>query len=145
MTNYEKYREEIEKFTDREVGSVNCFIAHEIRKYNGCRTKCNNCILDNLNFLFSDDKEPIKLTQFEFDFFNNVDPEYKWIVRDEDGGLCLYEDKPQKGNGVWFRMEYDIFSLMYCLNHLFTFVKWEDEEPTNIKELLATCEVVDDD
>ena len=27
----------------------------------------------------------------------------------------------------------------------FDFIKWEDEEPTNIKELLENCEVIDDE
>lgn len=28
---------------------------------------------------------------------------------------------------------------------LFNFLSWEDEEPTNIKELLENCEVVDNE
>lgn len=145
MLNYEKYKEKIKHYK----GLPMCYVCDKLLGI-GCKGQ-GTCIEKNIkvfDFLFSEEekeKEPIKLTRFEFDFFNNVDPEYKWIVRDEDGGLCLYEDKPQKGNGVWFRMEYDKFSLMYCLNHLFTFIKWEDEEPTNIQELLENCEVVEDD
>ena len=145
MTNYEKYREEIEKFTDREVGSVNCFIAHEIRKYNGCRTKCNNCILDNLNFLFSDDKEPMQLTRFESDFLKNAYPKCKWIARDGTGDLFGYTEKPIKKEIKWVNPYLSKVFNFTLFNHLFPFVKWEDEEPRNIQELIENCEVIEDD
>lgn len=34
---------------------------------------------------------------------------------------------------------------MFSKKEIFDFLSWEDEEPTNIKELLENCEVIDDE
>lgn len=67
---------------------------------------------------------------------------FKWITRDQDGLLCIYDKKPQKAidvgrtnPGYWFcdDDEYDSAS-MIAFNSLFQNIKWEDEEPTLIEE-----------
>ena len=65
---------------------------------------------------------------------------FKYLARDEDGALHAFDDLPVKTeeSGLW-----DV-----CLNldseHIqndnFPEVKWEDEEPTRIADLLATYE-----
>lgn len=64
---------------------------------------------------------------------------FKWIARDQDGCLCVYEKKPHKEKtedlGFWIRD--DIKSDMTSIepfNNLFKYIKWEDEEPTLIEE-----------
>ena len=42
---------------------------------------------------------------------------------------------------IWHGKEYE-FTLF---NNLFPFIKWEDKEPTLIKEVLNNCEVIEDD
>lgn len=73
---------------------------------------------------------------------------FKWIARDQDGLLCVYDKKPQKAidigrtnPGYWF-CEDDEFDLspMFVLNGLFQNIKWEDEEPTLIKDALDKVE-----
>lgn len=62
----------------------------------------------------------------------NIDEEYKWIARDRDGNLCVYDGKPKKRNDSWISDDYEY--LCY-FNHLFPAIKWEDEEPTRIRDI----------
>lgn len=97
--------------------------------------------LNNHNYLLNEYKEKIEMTKDEFIILKNVDKKYQWITRDKYNRLFLYKDKPYKGNDSWYgkiRISLTLF------NHLFQFIKWEDEEPTNIQELLNNCEVIGD-
>ena len=62
----------------------------------------------------------------------NIDEEYKWIARDRDGNLCVYDGKPKKEVSRWISNDYEY--LCY-FNHLFSAIKWEDEEPTRIRDI----------
>ena len=42
--------------------------------------------------------------------------------------------------GTTYRFEGNVFK-----KELFDFLSWEDEKPTNIKELLENCEVIEDE
>ena len=72
---------------------------------------------------FSDDEKLIA---------RNIDTEYKWIARDRDGNLCIYEGKPRKEGSFWYFDDYDRLSYF---NHLFSAIKWEDKEPTLISDI----------
>jgi len=76
-----------------------------------------------------------KLTEDEKVILRNLPKEYEWIARDEDGELYIY-DKPEpfKEKINWYNESKS--SELYIFNHKFQFIKWEDEEPYNIKELL---------
>lgn len=78
---------------------------------------------------------------------------FKWIARDQDGLLYVYDKKPQKAidigcinPGYWFCEddEYDS-APMIVFNSLFQNIKWEDSEPTSIEDVLGNCEVINDD
>lgn len=67
---------------------------------------------------------------------------FKWIARDQDGLLYVYDKKPQKAidigrtnPGYWFCEddEYDS-GPMIVFNSLFKNIKWENEKPTLIEE-----------
>ena len=77
-------------------------------------------------------KETPKLTDDEKVIFRNLSEEYKWIVRDKNGLIYLFTNKPFKDLNRW--MGYG--PLMCPFKHLFKFIKWEDEEPYLIEELL---------
>lgn len=62
----------------------------------------------------------------------NIDREYQWMARDSDKGLCVYERKPKKEESYWHAGGYDYLS---PFSHLFSAVKWEDEEPTLISDI----------
>lgn len=60
---------------------------------------------------------------------------FKWIVRSQERCLLLYEEKPQKTRYYWESSLGNVESLM-IFNHLFEYIKWEDELPTLIEDLL---------
>lgn len=78
----------------------------------------------------------IKLTEDEKVILKNINKDYKWIARDLDGQLFVYSDKPIKGATCWGRYTYTYASPLYVYSHLFTCIKWEDEEPYLIEDLL---------
>lgn len=69
-------------------------------------------------------QKPI-LTEAERVILENLPKEYKWIARDKAGDLYVYADSPEKSDFI-----------LSIFNHLFQFIKWEDEKPWNIEELL---------
>ena len=71
-------------------------------------------------------------TEVEKTIARNIDWEYKWMARDRDGNLCIYEGKPKKEKCTWYFDGYNRFSYF---NHLFSAIKWEDEEPTLISDI----------
>lgn len=71
-------------------------------------------------------------TEVEKTIARNIDWEYKWIARDWDGNLCIYEGKPRKEEDSWYFDGYNRFSYF---NHLFSAIKWEDSEPTKISDI----------
>ena len=54
------------------------------------------------------------------------------MARDNDGNLYVYEGKPKKEESSWYS---DGCSLFFQFNHLFLAIKWEDEEPTLIRDI----------
>ena len=58
---------------------------------------------------------------------------YKWIARDKNGCLYVYASKPEKVITIWEGSGLP----MMPFNHLFQFIKWEDDEPYSIEELLG--------
>ena len=58
---------------------------------------------------------------------------YKWIARDKDGRLYVYLETPIKSSAVWNGMR-------IIREEHFTFIKWEDEKPTKIDDLIRDYE-----
>ena len=61
-----------------------------------------------------------------------LNEKYKWIARDKNDWLYVYASKPEKGITIWENTG----SPMMPFVHLFNFIKWEDDEPYSIEELL---------
>lgn len=79
-------------------------------------------------------REEPTITEDEKVILLNLPGNYEWIARDEDGRLCVYPGKPLKvttkwGSGLGHRF-FDLF------DHLFQMVRWEDDEPWKIEDLL---------
>lgn len=54
-----------------------------------------------------------------------------WVARDENGMLYLYIDPPRKYQSKWLpNISPDYIKMD---RNLFPYVKWEDEEPTEIE------------
>lgn len=81
----------------------------------------------------------IKLTEDEKAILRNIDKRFKWISRDEDGELMVYSTRPLKDRHImkkWRVPLTDEYELIHIFNHLFQFIKWQDEEPYLIEDLL---------
>lgn len=61
-----------------------------------------------------------------------LNEKYKWIARDKNDWLYVYASKPKKGITIWENTG----SPMMPFIHLFNFIKWEDDEPYSIEDLL---------
>ena len=65
-----------------------------------------------------------------------LNEKYKWIARNKNDWLYVYASKPKKGITIWENTG----SPMMPFVHLFNFIKWEDNEPYLIEELLEGVE-----
>ena len=77
-------------------------------------------------------EKKLVISEDEKAILRNVPKHYEWIARDIDGRLYIYASKPKKGLTIWL----DTGLPMVSFDHLFRFIKWEDEEPYSIEELL---------
>lgn len=138
---------ELEHFIKREdvstLGRV-CSIAISIKTKDEDYCENHNCgecdFYKNkeeiLKILLSEHKEKPKLTDDEKAILRNIDNTFKYIARDEDGELFIFERKPIKSDYYW---DCDVFNNCLNLNvfnKLFKSIKWEDDEPWNISDLL---------
>lgn len=76
-----------------------------------------------------------ELSEVERVILENLYRDSNYITRDESGELWLFENRPIKKDYSWDLLNGfgEKFSLY---KHLFKMVKWEDEEPTLIADLL---------
>ncbi len=83
------------------------------------------------------EEEMPKLTEQEKYILKNIDPSlgYKYIVRNKYGSLYICEVEPIKGSDDWYIYNNNSF-IYFPFRNLFQFVKWEDEKPYLIKDLL---------
>lgn len=149
MLKIEKIKDEIKNF-DTNVNAdkvLSCWLHRITTNFNDNNNicgvvTCSECLRLSLMNLLEEYKEPIKLTRFEYEYLKFAkENEYNFIARDEDGRLFLYSSKPWKGEPVWKYMG----SGIRIFTKMFDFVRWQDEEPYNIDEILSNCEVMQDE
>ena len=56
-----------------------------------------------------------------------------WLARNEDGGLWAFEHHPTKMIEFWFVRE-GAFEIIKETDNRYAHIKWEDEEPTRVKQ-----------
>lgn len=147
MLNKEYYAKEIAEIVTSLENAKLAFNRHTKKPCKCVGFSCDDCLFENgcqkvrNKWANSEHIEPIKLTLAEKIILENLDSKFKWIARDKSDGLHCYALKPRKISDMWFG-EY------YCIcpfNQLFSFIKWEDDEPYKIEDILNNCEVVKDD
>lgn len=83
-------------------------------------------LTDEPKWNFTDDEKVI---------LRNLSKEYKWIARDKDGDVFIYNLEPIKRNEDWkgsaYEMQLDFYS------HLFQSIQWTDDEPCNFREIIG--------
>lgn len=147
MINAEKHKNEL-----RTLNGIKELRDWAIKKDNGSFGRCSyigcrNCIFNNyedcnyarMKWMLSECKGSLKVSKLEFDIllylYHNT--KYRYIARDEGGYLFAYYYPVVKGFENWEGGEnYETLDIFVTL---FKFVKWEDEEPTSIKEVLDNC------
>ena len=147
MLKIEKIKEEILNFDNSD--SLCCYLAQMVTKKgdkNNCSrkntTSCRQCLKLSLMDLLEEYKETVKLTKFEYEYLKFAkENEYNFIASDKDDRLFLYETKPWRGELVWKYTD----SGIRIFTKMFDFVRWQDEEPYNIDEILSNCEVMQDE
>ncbi len=137
MTNREWLMKQMQNMSDEEIMRMVMFRCDQwgVRAGSCEGRACDKCRVD---WLKAEHKEKPKLSEVERVILENVDKDYKWIVRDEDKTISVFTHQPDKmvdGSGFWCRIE-GTFDNLECFNHLFQFIKWSDNEPYNIEELL---------
>lgn len=120
--NHEEY--DVMRVYDLEAFGVSDFI-------NDC--KCSESLWERK------EKPRIKLTDDEKVILRNLPKKYKYIARDKNGYLCVYKENPTKKITSWIN-DINKFEFLILFNHLFKFIKWEDEEPYLIEDLLKEKE-----
>ena len=85
--------------------------------------------------LLWDRKEILQLTEDEKIILRNIPKQYEWIARDAGDSLCVYTKRPIKQMSVWSTDGW--MSPMALFHNLFQFIKWEDDEPYLIEDLLG--------
>ena len=144
MLKIEKIKEEILNFDNSD--SLCCYLAQMVTKKgdkNNCSrkntTSCRQCLKLSLMELLEEYKEPIKLTQFEYEYLKVAKENgYNFIARDNDGRVFLYRNIPWKDELSW---DYS-GKFIIAFAELFKFVQWKDEESWEIDEILSNCEVM---
>lgn len=95
-----------------------------------------------LSFTPPEKRVPVKLTTYEMETLKLV--KENWTARDKDGLLYFYDKEPKRSSAnseVWGSCFGKIAGYHGIFDNLFQFVKWEDEQPYNIQELIETAEV----
>lgn len=77
------------------------------------------------------EKKPT-ITSREKNFLDLLLPNYKYIVRDKNGFLLVYKEKPIKILETWGIAN---CALIHMFDIKFDFIKREDEEPWSIEDL----------
>ena len=81
-------------------------------------------------------REELTITSAEKVLLENIDKKYQYIARDDEGWLFLFEEKPKKDTTFWQKSVHSGICSFDCYAHLFKMVKWEDNEPRTIEDLL---------
>lgn len=78
------------------------------------------------------EKEYIELTDDEKAIIKNISDDYNYICRDAEGRLFVSDHLPHRSNNKWGAHAKWCYLTVY--DHLFSFIRWEDE-PYSLEEL----------
>ena len=149
MLKIEKIKEEILNFDMVNFGeNLECYLSRITTNQNYDDTcyrigiDCSECLRLSLLELLEEYKKPVKLSKFEYEYLKVAKKEgFNFIARDINNRLYGFEKQPEKRNSMWVSCG----DYVGMFKSTFSFVKWEDEEPWNIDNILANCEVIEDE
>lgn len=148
MLNAEKYRDELKSLNDEDKLWCSAFNKYDMTFDSCLDVKCENCAFSGgkgcnnarYNWILSEYVETILLTELEYNIlkFLSDNTSNMYIARDKKGSLYLYDFEPCKSNTDSWWIGKGATQLT-PFNKLFKFIKWEDEEPYAIKDILDNC------
>lgn len=148
MLKIEKIKKEIKNYDTNNNVYLCCYLSRIVTNQNyndNCYRigiDCSECLRLSLLELLEEYKEPIKLTKFEYEYLKVAKENgYNFITRDKDNRLYGTSEKPKKYNTTWASSG----AYIGMFESMFNFVRWQDEEPYSIDEILSNCEVIEDD
>lgn len=150
MTNFEFYKDKIMK-----IGTVDIAVDNEGNVYQCCDIDCSDCLFDcygscekkQMEFLYAEHKEVPKLTKKERLLCEILETGY--IARDGnlfDDYIYYYPTLPERKNDHWEDVDESYVDLELFERKIpnpFSFIKWEDEEPWKVEDLLK-LEVIEE-
>lgn len=85
----------------------------------------------------------IPLSKLEYELLKYyIEHGYQYIAKDKSNQLFVYGNKPCKMSCTWD----DVENFCECnFKNLFSFVSWEDKEPTLIQDILNRYEVIENE
>ncbi|MCB6436550.1 hypothetical protein [Thomasclavelia ramosa] len=148
MLKIEKIKEKIKNFDTVNSGEdLQCYLSRIATNQNYDDTcyrigiDCSDCLKLSLMDLLKEYKGTVKLSKFEYEYLKFAKENgYNFIARDKNNNLYLYSNKPWKAENDW---DYEDRTTP-VFAELFKFVKWENESPMLIEELLK-CEVIENE
>ena len=153
MKNKEKYMTEI---IDAYLDGKTIAVKADGKPCICQKTRCEECIFyDRTNSYCRDrirawaNSEYIErpvISKRDKAFLEYLREEYRFVARDEDGKLFVYETQPRKVGACWNSASLVHERYLYLNQHFnvdFPMIKWSDEEPWLI-ENLEKLEVVEE-
>lgn len=134
MTNFEKIcKGTVEELADILAGHRSC----TCRNNNGnCEGNCSVILCSSYIKDWLNSPAPIELTQTEREICVGLKHlGFVFLAKDEYEELCAYKFKPEKHSGFW-DVSGERRLQIETINTSFDFIKWEDDEPTSIDDLL---------
>ena len=81
-----------------------------------------------------------RINREEYEELKELDDKWKWIARDSNTSLWAYKTKPRRFGGSFGLEDPAEGDCHYILGDQFNFVRWEDEKPYSIAELIKEYE-----
>ena len=149
MLKIEKIKEKIKNFdTDVTADEIlSCWLHRittnsSVNKHNCSGLVCSECLRQSLLNLLEEYKKPVKLSKFEYEYLKVAKKEgVNFIARDKINVLYGFEKRPKKRDLMWGSGG----DCVRMFESIFKFVQWENEEPWNIDNILANCEVIENE
>lgn len=150
MTNKQKYAEEILDIVC--AGNDVAFDKRAMKLINCDDLNCDDCLFNDFDSSCSEKlkkwaeseyiEKPV-ISKKDRAFLDYLKEEYKFITRDKNGMLFVYEAQPRKLEKYWYLSNCSCLGLNRCLNVDFPMIQWSDSEPWLIDDL-KKLEVVDE-
>ncbi|MFQ7384315.1 hypothetical protein [Erysipelatoclostridium ramosum] len=149
MLKIEKIKEKIKNF-DTDVTAdenLSCWLYRittnpSVNKHICSGLVCSECLRLSLLNLLEEYKKTVKLSKFEYEYLKVAKKEgFNFIARDKTNVLYGFEKRPKKCDLMWGSGG----DCVRMFESTFSFVKWVDEKPWKIDEILSNCEVIENE